>query len=153
MIIEAKRILKIADHMIYVTYPVMRENRLLIKILGQINNVLNNIVLSVLENEYAQKRIKSYAEPKMNFQSFIESSKRYSLSKSQIDSIQQVAAVMALHAQSPMEFVKNDSFVIMSDSMHTEEITYETVKSAFLVAKAVLDSVDNRLKLDYSQMA
>lgn len=149
---EAKKILKIADHMVYITYPVIKENRLLIKILTQINNVMNNVVLSVLENEYANKRIRSYADPKMNFQSFVESSKRYGLKASSIDSMKRIASIMEMHSQSPMEFVKNDSFVIMSDAMHTEEITYETVKSSLLIAKDVLSSVENRLNLDHAQI-
>jgi hypothetical protein len=149
---EAKRILKIADHMVYVTYPVINENRLLIKILAQINNVMSSVVLAVLENEYANKRIKSYADLKMNFQSFMESSKRYGLEKPHIESMKKVAALMELHSQSSMEFVKKGSFVIMSDSMHTEEITYPLVKSLLSAIKQILDSVENRLNLDSAQI-
>lgn len=149
---EAKKILKIADHMVYVTYPVINENRLLIKILSQINSIMNNVILAVLENEYANKRIRSYADPKMNFKSFVESSKRYGIGASGIETVKKVAAIMEMHSQSPMEFVKNDSFVIMSDSMRTEEITYNLVKSSLSVAKEMLSSVENRINLDSAQI-
>lgn len=148
---EAKRVLKIADHMIYITYPAIRENRLLIKILGQISSAINSTVLAVLENEYADKRIESYADPKMNFRSFVESSKRYGLKPANIDVIKKIAGLMEMHSQSPMEFVKNDRFVIMSESMQVEEITYEKVKSFLLSAKETVQSVENRLNLDSAQ--
>jgi len=149
---EAKRILKIADHMVYITYPAINEKRLLIKIVSQVGGAMNNVVLSVLENEYLNKRISSYANPKMNFKSFVESSKRYGIKQSGIDTMEKIASLIEMHEQSPMEFVRNDRFVIMTDSMHTEEITYNLVKSFLATAKEAVSATENRLKLDSTQM-
>ena len=143
---EAKKFLKIADHMVYITYPAMKEHRLLIKILEQVNVVQKAIISFILQNEYNNKSVKLYAEPKVNFQTFLGCSTKYGLSSENIDSIKQTAALIEMHSTSPMEFVRHDQFIIMSDNMHMESLTYEKVKNHLVQSKEMLENVEKTAK-------
>ncbi|MFC1686189.1 hypothetical protein ACFLZZ_04195 [Nanoarchaeota archaeon] len=141
---EAKRLLRIADHMCYITYPVLKEKRLLIKILEQINLALRKTISSIIEHEYLQKRIKKFDDPKLNFDTFIECCPKYGIESSQINIIKKVAYIMDLHNKSPLEFVRKDAFIIMTDNLQTEQITLERVKIFLQASKKVLENTELR---------
>ena len=69
---EAEKRIQIIDHLVYVTFPVIKDKRLFIKILSEIKNALSNCINSVLQYEYIYKRINLYNNAKENFKTFIE---------------------------------------------------------------------------------
>lgn len=143
---EARKFLKISDHMIYITFPAMKENRLLIKILEQISRAQRALIAFILENEYDHKRIRLYMDPKANFGTFLECAPRYGFKSEHLEAIKQTAAIMEMHSNSSMEFVRQDKFVIMSEGMHLESLTYEKVKNQLIRSQEMLKSVESRLK-------
>ena len=145
---EAKRILKIADHMAYITYPVLKEHRLLIKILEQISKALTNSVSAILIHEYSQKRIKTYTDPKLNFDTFKDISTSYGLNEGHIKTIKNVSNLMESHNRSTMEFIRKDKFVIMSDNLQTQDITLDQVKSFLKLSKEIIDKAEKRFSKD-----
>ncbi len=147
-IIEAKRLLSIADHMAYITYPVLKENRLLIKILEQISSALDKTMKAILENEYYQKRIQKFDDPKLNFDAFLGSATYYGLEPIHIKTIKQIAGIMEMHKKSPMEFVRKDTFIIMSDNLQTEQISLERVKIFLKISQQILENTEMKLIKD-----
>lgn len=139
---EAKKFMKIADHMVYITFPAMKENRLLIKILEQINKAQKSLIAFILDNEYKNKRIRLYADPVANFKTFIELGPRYGLNAKHIETIKHTSALIEMHSNSPMEFVKNDKFIIMSETMQMESLTYEKVKNYLIQSKEMLKNAE-----------
>ena len=61
---KAEHSLKTVDHLIYITYPLIKENRLLKKIIEELYDIANNIIESILYYEFMYKRIKLYEEDK-----------------------------------------------------------------------------------------
>ena len=57
---DAIKSLKLADHMTYVTFPLINEYRLLLKIFDEIYKSVINNVNAVLCYEYLYKRIRLY---------------------------------------------------------------------------------------------
>jgi len=147
-LIEAKRLLKIADHMVYITYPVLKEQRLLIKILSQINDALNNTISAVLNHEYLQKNIKKYSDSKMNFEAFIGCCPEYNIDKTHINIIKKVSGIMEMHSKSPLEFIRKDQFVIMSDNLKTEPITIERLKIFLHVSQQIFEKTIEKIAKD-----
>lgn len=147
-IIEAKRLLRIADHMAYITYPVLKEQRLLIKILEQINTALKMTVKAILDHEYLNKRIQKFDDPKLNFDEFISIAEEYGIEKGHINIIKRVSEIIDLHNKSPLEFVRKDAFIIMSDNLKTEQITLERVKIFLKSSKQILDNTELKLIKD-----
>lgn len=147
-IAEAKRLLSVADHMAYISYPVMQESRLLIKMLEHIEKSLGQLIGAILDNEYLLKRAQQYSDPKDNFRTFVESSPRYGLKKGHLEAISQIKGLMEMHSQSPMEFVKNEKFIIMSDGSRMGELTLEKVKAYISLMKEMLKSAESAFEAD-----
>lgn len=135
---EAKKSLKMADHMIYITYPLLKENRLLIKILEQLYLVMLNVVKAVLQHEYYYKRIELQSNAEANFSIFTSIAKRYSITTEQVQNIKNVLMLTEKHKRSPVEFVRKDKFVILSDNNSIETITAEMIKHFINDAKDIL---------------
>ena len=143
---NARKLIKTADHMIYMTYPMVRENRLLIKILEEIHESLVSLVRAVLHFEYINKRITLYRDTKANFEIFaMECANNYGISREEVNKIRDIFNIIEKHKQSPVEFLRKDKFVIMSDNLGTETITFDVLKSYLRIAKNVLRKTESSL--------
>lgn len=139
----AARTIKTADHMTYITFPLLKDKRLLIKILSEIYLAMLNIVNAVLQYEYYYKRIVLYKDARMNFNTFVEKcSSRYSISQEDVRRILDIFTIIEKHKQSPMEFVRREKLVIMSDNMQTESISIERLKEYLILTKEILRKVN-----------
>ncbi len=143
----AERMLKTADHMTYITFPLIRDKRLLIKILGEIHGSMLNIINAILQYEYVYKRIVLYGDASMNFKTFREKcAPRFGISPQEIDKMIELFAIMEKHKQSPLEFVRKDKFVIMSDNSHMNILTTESLKEFLILSKEILRKTTAILK-------
>jgi len=143
---EAVKHLQIADHMTYVTLPLINENRLLLKIFDEIYSSIINCVNSILNYEYLYKRIQLYSNHSDNLDTFVKIAKDYDLSNEQIKKIKEIISLNKKHKQSAMEFVKKDKVVIMSDGLNTQIIDIRIIKQYLLLAKELLMKVSVRVK-------
>ena len=143
---RALKALQIADHMTYITFPLIKEKRLLLKILDEIYSSLLNAINSILQFEYLYKRIQLYRDPKENFRTFIEKcAPRYELTKEQVDMILDIFALEEKHKKSPMEFIKNNKVVIMSESLNTNYIDLQKIKEFLILSKEIVRKAKERI--------
>ena len=142
---EAIRHLHIADHMLYVTFPLVKENRLLLKIFDEIYASIIRSINSVLKYERFCKRINSY-NYNNNFDTFIRIAKNYGLSDEHLKKIKEVIIINKRHKQSSMEFIKKDKIVIMSNKLGIEVLDLSTIKQYLLVAKELLVKVSHGIR-------
>jgi hypothetical protein len=138
---EAARHLQIADHMTYVTFPLINEHRLLLKIFDEIYRSIIGCINTILNYESMYKRIRLYSEFQDNFDTFIRIGKNYDLSNEQIKRIKEIIDLNKKHKQSAMEFVRQDKIVIMSDNLGTQIIDLITIKRYLLLAKELMVKV------------
>jgi len=143
---EAVRHLQIADHMTYVTFPLINEHRLLLKIFDEIYHSVTNCVNSILNYEYLYKRIQLYSNSTDNLETFSRIAKDYDLSNEQIKNIKEIIQLNKKHKQSAMEFVKRDKVVIMGDNLNTQIIDIKIIKQYLLLAKELLMKVNVKIK-------
>jgi len=144
---EAIRNLQIADHMTYVTFPLINDQRLLLKIFDNIYQSIISCINAILNYEYLYKRIKLYSNINENLQTFIDKcAKNYNLTNEQIMKIQQIIALNKQHKQSAMEFVKKDKIIILSDNLRTQSINVQKIKEFLLLAKELLMKTNNKIK-------
>ncbi len=133
---EAIRALQIADHMTYVTFPLVKEQRLILKIFDEIYKSIIGCINAILNYEYLYKRIKLYRDNNDNMQTFIgKCAKNYTLNNEQIKKIKEIIELNKRHKQSAMEFVKKDKIVILSDSLKTQVLNIQIIKQYLLTTK------------------
>ncbi len=136
---EAQKTIQVIDHMIYVTYPLIKDKKILTKLLIETKKVITNCINSILQYEYLYKRITLYQNPKTNFKIFKEQcAKRYEITPEQIEIIIDLFELVEKHKQSAMEFLKNEKVIILSENLQTETITIEKIKEFFNLSKEIM---------------
>jgi len=143
---RAVKSLETADHMVYVTFPLIKEQKLLLRILVEIYDCLLGLINAMLQYEYYYKRIEVFKEPKDNFQTFREISPGYGITEYQIEKIIEILKLAERHKKSPFEFVKNENIIIMSEGMKTDVLNLEKIKFYLLESKDILRKVNNVIK-------
>ena len=131
--------LSIADHIVYVTYPIIKEKKLLLSSIDRIYEALMNIINAILQHDYIWKRIKLYQNPKDNFDVFINKcAKHYGLNNEEITSIFELISLVEMHKKSPMEFLRREKIIILMDNLQTKTIDSNTLKHYLNMVKSIL---------------
>ncbi len=144
---EAIKSLQIADHMTYVTFPLVNEQRLILKIFDEIYKSIIKSINAILNYEYMYKRIKLYTDNNENIRTFTNKcSKIYNLNNEQTKKIIEILELNKKHKKSAMEFVKRDKIIILSDNLKTQTLDIQKVKEYLLVAKELLMQANSKIK-------
>jgi len=144
---KAAASIRIADHILYVTYPLINEKKLILKALEEVYNSLLNIINAILQYDYIWKRIKLYSNPQDNFETFKEKcSKRYNITEQELSQLLEIFKIMQSHKKSPMEFLRQNKIIIMSDNLTTFTISHEKVKSYLFLSKTILARIKQIIK-------
>lgn len=145
---EAIRHLQIADHMTYVTYPLVNEKRLLLKIFEEIYKTISYIINAVSCYESEQNKFLKSQTEEGNIENFINKfSKEYFISNDQIKKILEIIENHKRHKESAIEFVKRDKLIIMSDSLKIQMLNIEKIKEYLTLSKELLMRVGKRIKI------
>lgn len=141
---EAKRTIRTADHMLYITYPVLKENRLLIKVLEEIYHSVRKTVDLIMAYEYEHKRVKIYSDPRINMTLFEQKcAPRYNISSEEIIGIKKIIDLFESHKISPMEFSRQNTFVIMTEDLRTDSISVPNLKSMLGISKNLIRKAES----------
>jgi len=138
--------LRIADHILYVTYPIIKDKKLLLKSLDSIYESLVSLINAVLQYDYLWKRVQLYRDPRENFETFKKKcAKRYNISESEIDQLLSFLELIESHKKSPMEFMRSERVIILSDNLKTTALDIEKVKLYLNFARGLLSKVQSVL--------
>jgi hypothetical protein len=141
---KAIKNIQIADHMAYVTYPVVKDKRLLLKILENIYQSILNTINAILQHDYLWKKINLYHDPKTNFRVFSEKcAPRYQLTKQEISEILDILALVEKHKRAPLEFARRDKVIIMSDNLRTTILDIEKIKTYLRASKNLIEKANS----------
>ncbi len=138
---QAVRHLQIADHMTYVTYPLINEKRLLLKIFEEIYLSLLKCIISL--NQLKSKYFKTEEE---NLKFFFENQAKLIFTNEQIIKLKEIIELNQKHKKSAVEFVRKDKIVILSDNLKTNVLDIKTIKLYLIAAKELLMKVNNLVK-------
>lgn len=149
LLTKAEKSLRTADHLIYITYPLIKENRLLKSVLDQLYTITEAIIKSVLHYEYAYRRIQT--PPDLNslssaeFEIFKKTAASFLISGQEIQTIQALLELVARHQASSTDFVRRDKLVFMLNNSRTESIGLEQLKGYLNTLKIVLQKAKNKI--------
>ena len=137
---EANKSLRLADHLLHVTYPLTKDIKLLVSILSSINKSMKFSIDAFIRYDQIYKRVRSdpdtYKEKLRLFSKI--SSIRYGFLQSDFDFLEEIDDIIKKHKESPMEFPRKDKFVICYNDYKTKELTLEYVKNGFVKAKSFI---------------
>ena len=149
-ILAAEKTLQTADHLVYVTFPVVKDKRLLLKIMQETRNAITNCINSILQYEYLYKRITLYKDSKSNLKIFVERcATRYKITKEEINLILELFDFIEKHRESPFEFVKDEKVVILSNNLKQKILTLEKTKEFLVLGKNILRKTRETMKREF----
>ena len=130
LVLEASKKLKLADHMIYVTYPLLKETKLLLSIVESINKSLKIALDAYLYYDYLYKRI-SYIPITLKEKLDIferSSARRYNL-ENYSKLILEIDEILRKHKEAPVAFAKKDKLVICSQNYKIRTLEVDDAKN------------------------
>ena len=130
-----------AFHLLTVTFPLVKDPKLLIGILSNILTSVENSLDAILSYERQLQLVPHYLD---NFQSKFnvfryKSVKRNKIDPTLIQSIETVQNLLQLHKQSQIEFRKDDRLMICDNDFHIRQVTVLDIRSHLDASKSLLD--------------
>ena len=140
---EASRTFKIADHMISVTYPLVKDTKLLLAILENIHITLQSCVSALVYHDRYFKRLPPFQETfESKFNMFrMKCVPNYNIKKSHIELIQTIQSLIKEHKSSPIEFIRKDKFVICSDHYNIKTLSLKDIREYISQTKYFMDNI------------
>lgn len=134
--------LQIADHIAYITYPLVNEKKLLLKIFEEIHKSIINMITAILIFEHQKNKIKLYRDNKENIKNFIKLSQNYNIKQEEIKKIIEILEINKMHKNSAMEFSRKDNIVIMQDDLKISTINILKIKEYLTLAKSLFIKIN-----------
>ncbi len=140
---RAIRSLKVADHMLTITYPLVQDTKILVTVMENIFLGLTNAIAALLYWERKYKKIPPFHE---NFDSKFNTFKlycveRYNISKGYLPFLMEIKEIIHEHKNSPVEFTRKNKFVIASKDYKLKSFSISDVKNYLSKAKLFIQEV------------
>ncbi|RLG27912.1 hypothetical protein DRN98_10280 [Methanosarcinales archaeon] len=141
---KALQKIKIADHMLFMTYPLVKDPKLLLAIIENIFASLDYGISALLQHERLFKRIPPYHDTFASRFEIFRSKMipRYGLSTNYVKLIKEVKTILSEHKKSPVEFARKDKFVICSPTYSLKTIDISLVKKYVFETKVFIDNIN-----------
>lgn len=143
----ARKKLQIADHMLTMTYPMVKDPKLLLAVMENIFLALTNSVGSLLHYERTYKRVPPFQDTFVSkFNVFKQKCiQRYNIDPELVLMVQEIKEIIMQHKKSPVEFTRNDSFVICSEDYRMKTISLEKMRNYISKSKSFIQHINNIL--------
>lgn len=141
----ARKKIQIADHMLTMTYPMVKDPKLLLAVMENIFLALTNSIGSLLYYERIYKRVPPFQDTFVSkFNVFREKcARRLNIDQELILMVQEIKEIILQHKKSPVEFTRNDSFVICSEDYRMKTISLEKMRGYISKSKLFIQNINN----------
>lgn len=147
LIQKANRAIKTADHLTYMTFPLVNDTRLLITIVENLHSAAVDSMDALLYYDWLFKRISQMPE---DFRSRLEIFRRYSVMRYNLPResallIQDINELVDHRRKSPMEFVRRDKLVLCTNDYRMKTVNFAKVKNYNNQVKELVKKVNSIL--------
>tara|TARA_Y100000310_G_C20694493_1_gene824579 strand:+ start:1182 stop:1661 length:480 start_codon:yes stop_codon:yes gene_type:complete len=142
--ITSKRNIQIADHMIYMTYNVVKDPKILLSIMDNIFLGFSKAMNAVLQAEYIYKKIPSIPKGfEAKSMLFRDIALKYDINDEYLKAMREIKETIIDHKTSPVEFRRKDKFVICSGDYKMRTIDIDIIKKYIKLAKEFISKTDS----------
>jgi hypothetical protein len=141
---NAVKYFKTADHLISVTYNVVKDAKLLVAILENLNLSLQETMNSILYHDRLFKKIPPFQDSfESRYNMFrLKCARHYNLETDYIMAIAEVKEMLDEHRKAPVEFVKNDKFIICNETYNMKALSMIDIKKYLARAKLFIQEAN-----------
>jgi len=120
---EIEKEIKTAEHLIYKAFPVIREQKMILRAFESLNRASIKNISLILKAEYFLGNIKLGKDSVENLKMFFErSGEKYGLDEREIKILREIIHLGKKHRNSEFEIVKNDKVAMESFILVWEEL-------------------------------
>lgn len=139
----AEKRVQLADHLLGVTYPLLKETRLLLASAQNLSAGVEYAMTALLVHERRFKRVPAFKE---SFHSKLTVFKmrvvpRYNISAEFVTFITNLRQLIDEHNESPMEFARKEKLVICSPSYRLRTLDDRELKRHVLTGKRFIQQI------------
>ena len=145
---EANRKLKIADHLAYVTYPIIKDNKLIMTITENLAEAMTKAVDALLDYDVYYKRIIHLPS---DFKSRLDifrtnCAPRYKINTAYLSLIKDLQDLHEFRKKATMEFRKKDQYILTEENFKIKTLNYQKVKDYVNLSKSFFEKINFILK-------
>jgi hypothetical protein len=142
LLAEAKKKLALADHMLFVTHPLVKDPKLLLAVMENLFLAQTHTVGALLYYERIFKRVQPFFDTfESKYRVFSEKCvEKYNLDSDYLEFLRTIKEVLLAHKRSPIEFSRKDQFIICSEDYELKVLNISEIKA--FVAKTKLFYAD-----------
>lgn len=141
-LIDVEKLWTSADHFIYVTLPVVKDERLILRALEVLHKALVKNISIILKFEYMYKRIGLSSDTRANLETFFRKCIRnYGLNESEQEILKEVISLGKRHKESEIEFPRRGKIIIVNGS-GSFELSLERMKEFLRVGRKLLENTN-----------
>ena len=138
---NAKAKVRNADHLVYVTYPVVREDRLFVKIFELIHEALKDVIKASLFFDYAWKRIVMTQDFKEDFEIFKRRREFYNITTGEIGVIVELFRMMNDYQRVSMS--EHHTF---QEVLFLRRVNVSKLKDYLSVSSSIVNKIERRIR-------
>jgi hypothetical protein len=140
----SKKKIVLADHILTQTFPLLKDPKLLLSALENIFLSYTNGVGSLLHYERLFKRIPNFQDSfEGKFRMLRDVAEKYGIKQEDINTIKEIKNIIVQHKKSPIEFSREDRFVICMDDYKMKTIEFKQLKNMMRDAKVFVEKISN----------
>src|SRR3989344_1889151 len=136
---EANKAFETADHLAYVTYPIVNDIKLIALVAENLNTALTKTMEAFLYYDRLYKRVQFIPNDfNSKFELFkTRSAKYHNLSKQNIEIISEIKEFIEERKRSQMEFSRKNSFVLYSN-LQVKTMSLDKIKKYIAQARGII---------------
>ena len=137
---------KAADHLLAVTYPVIKEPKLLILVIENVFYALNASIDAILEYEnlFKKEYETKFDEKYTMFKRKIVS--KYDIKKETTEFIEKIKKIIDEHKKTAVTFIKKDKLIITDENYNLTKLSPDKCKKILHEAKKHIQILINTVK-------
>ena len=131
--------------MLNVTYPLIKDTKLLLPIIQNLFMSMGNAMSAVLYYDRLYKRIPPFGDTfELKFNAFKEYCvHKHGIDKSYIADMHDIKAIIIARKKSPVEFVRKDRFVICNEDYRIKTLSIDDIRSYLSKAKLFIEQMEH----------
>lgn len=147
---NAKKTIRVADHMLIMTFPMIKDPKLLLAVVENISSSLNSAVSSLVYYERLFKRVPVFQDTSESKMLIFKNNLvgKHNINKQYVNLITEIREILDAHKKSPVEFSRGDRFVICSENYRMKTISVDTLKKYIAQTKLFITDIERLVSKD-----
>ena len=125
---------------------VSKNKKLMLMTLEEIEKTIKSCISAVLHYEHTIKRVKLSKDAISNFKVFEQKSSKNYITPQELKTIKDILNTTNAHKNSPMEFLKHEEIIIMSENQNVVRLPMQKLTNFLTTTKEILSKIKLKIK-------